>query len=357
MKKLALIFGILLCSVNADPISDKEAKRYFKTSCDKAEYISCDMLGNLYATTKEFPFARKYWEIACDGGYNFSCHKLFIMYFRGDGVKQSFALSKKYCAKSYNSRQCQTADDLFKNFMANSALETVLEKTMVGNETDYKILSYRTNNSANDEFKRLFNNLQNGDEKLKVYNLVFVTNALESGNIPSVNECDRDTCYALGGFYIFGEQGGDIFAKIKDENKAIEYLQRAIDLGNNLGYEALAMIYRNKGDIKKAKYYYGLGCKNGDYTSCHNVGWLYKEDKDYINAKKYLEMACSKNNKVADSRVRGCMNLGMMYEGGLGVLHSYPKAIEYYKIACDLKSAHACLAISNIYLKYAKKWN
>ncbi len=48
------------------------------------------------------------------------------------------------------------------------------------------------------------------------------------------------------------------------------------------------------------------------------------------------------------------MNLGMMYEGGLGVLHSYPKAIEYYKIACDLKSAHACLAISNIYLKYAK---
>lgn len=182
MKKLALIFGILLCSVNADPISDKEAKRYFKTSCDKAEYISCDMLGNLYATTKEFPFARKYWEIACDGGYNFSCHKLFIMYFRGDGIKQSFALSKKYCAKSYNSKQCQTADDLFKKFMANSALDAL---AMAVNETNYKILSYRTNNSVNDEFKRLFNNLQNGDETLKVYNLALMTNALDSGMSPA----------------------------------------------------------------------------------------------------------------------------------------------------------------------------
>lgn len=320
-----------------------KAKKYYKIGCDRADYTSCDKLGSLYMSSKEYPIAKKYWEIACDSGNSFSCNKLFMMYFRGDGIKQNLSLSKKYCAKMYDKKSCSSVENLISSITLANQINQIDE---------YNLITYRIDNNVNDEFKRLLNNVKNGDKELSALNLALILNALETDNVPSVDECDKNTCYELGGFYALGEQSGnDTFIKIQDVDKAIQYVKKAIDLGNILGYETLAMIYNGKNDIGTAKYYYNLGCEKGDYTSCHNIGWLYKNEKDYKNAKKYLELACSKNNKIADSRIRGCINLGEMYQKGLGVLHSNKKAIEYYKIACDLKSAFACVIIASIYAK------
>lgn len=326
-----------------------KAKKYYKIGCDRTDYTSCDKLGSLYMSSKEYPIAKKYWEIACDGGDSFSCNKLFMMYFRGDGIKQNLALSKKYCAKMYDKKSCSSVENLISSITLANQINQIDE---------YNLITYRIDNNVNDEFKRLFNNVKNGDKELSALNLALMLNALETDNVPSVDECDKDTCYELGGFYLFGGQSGgntknnlikEAFVKIQDTDKAIKYIKKAIDLGNILGYEVLGMIYRDKNDISAAKYYYNLGCEKGEYTSCNNIGWLYKNEKDYKNAKKYLELACSKNNKDVDSKIRSCGNLGDMYQKGLGVLHSYQKAVEYYKIACDLKSAFSCALLAGIY--------
>lgn len=319
-----------------------KAKKYYKISCDRADYNSCDRLGSLYMSSKEYTIAKKYYEISCDSGNSFSCNKLFIMYFRGDGIKQNLALSKKYCAKMYDEKSCSSVENLVSSIVLTSQID------------EYNYMTYRIDNSINDEFKRLLNNIKNGDKELSEVNLAYILNALETDNVPSVDECDKDTCYELGGFYLLGGQSGsntknNPFVKIQNTNKAIQYIKKAIDLGNMLGYDALGMIYRDKNDISTAKYYYNLGCEKGEYASCNNIGWLYKNEKDYKNAKKYLELACSKNNKDVETRIRGCGNLGEMYQKGLGVLHSYKKAVEYYKIACDLKSAFSCVLLASIY--------
>ncbi len=324
-----------------------KAKKYYKIGCDRADYNSCDKLGSLYMSSKEYLIAKKYYEISCDSGNSFSCNKLFMMYFRGDGIKQNLALSKKYCAKVYDEKSCSSVENL---------ISSITLANQIDGDNLMTYMTYRVNNSINDEFKRLLNNVKNGDKELSAVNLALMFNALETDNVPSVYECDKDTCYELGALYLLGGQSGsntknNPFVKIQDTNKAIQYIKKAIDLGNILGYDALGMIYRDKNDISTAKYYYNLGCEKGEYTSCNNIGWLYKNEKDYKNAKKYLELACSKNNKDVDSKIRGCGNLGEMYQKGLGVLHSYQKAVEYYKIACDLKSAFACVIIASIYAK------
>lgn len=197
-----------------------KAKKYYKIGCDRADYTSCNKLGSLYMSSKEYTAAKKYWEIACDGGDSFSCNKLFMMYFRGDGIKQNLALSKKYCAKMYDEKSC-------------SSVENLISSIILANQFDkYNLMTYRIDNNANDEFKRLLNNVKNGDKELSALNLALMFNALETDNIPSVDECDKNTCYELGGFYLFGEQ------KIQDTNKAIKYIKKACNLGMQEACEA-----------------------------------------------------------------------------------------------------------------------
>lgn len=323
-----------------------QAKKYYKIGCDMADYSSCDKLGTLYASNKEYPIAKKYWDIACDNGQSFACNKLFIMYFRGDGVRQNLALSKEYCAKFIgNEERCDSVEKLIDGVVANTLLNAA------GGS-----FAYRIDNSVNEEFRRLLNNVNNGDEELRQFNASILLKAIENGEVPSINECDKDTCYELAGFYAYDGRNGNnkdavaILEKIQDIDKAILYMKKAVDLGNISGYAGLGDFYIDN-DINTAKYYYDLGCKKGDYSSCHNIGYVYKNKKDYQSAKKHFELSCNKNNKVVASRTRSCMNLGDMYEKGLGVLHSYPKAIEYYKIACESKEAFGCVRLAAIYLR------
>ena len=237
------------------------ARRYYKNGCDRADNESCDGLGSLYMKSKDYPIARKYWGIACNRGFKASCNKLFMAYFRGDGIRQNLSLAKQYCAKAYSNKSCESLKDL------NA---TVAENAQLSAQSPLNIFVYKIRTNKNDEFGRLLNNANNGDSALREFNISLVDYALKSNNVPSVNECDKNTCYVLGRFYAFEVQGENP-AKIADINKGVAYLKRAGDLGNALGYETLAMIYQNNGNLQMANQYYNLSCQMGNATSCQNV--------------------------------------------------------------------------------------
>ncbi|ETD23924.1 tetratricopeptide repeat protein [Helicobacter macacae] len=131
--------------------------------------------------------------------------------------------------------------------------------------------------------------------------------ALINDGLPSVEQCDKDTCTSVGTVYLFAER----------YREAIPYFEKAIALGDNRGYAAL--------------------------------GQNYAELQDYYNAKKYYEIACNKG--VSEVQGESCYNLGVMYANGKGVRQDYYKAHEFYKKACDMKNGHAC---NNLGVLYAK---
>lgn len=111
----------------------------------------------------------------------------------------------------------------------------------------------------------------------------------------------------------------------------------------------IGIIYFNAGDIDTAIEFYKKAISFGDERALGNLGVLYYKQKDYINAKKYFELACkSKNNSIKAER---CFALGIIYENGSGVRQDFKKAIEYYKKSCEAGDSKGCNNLGALYYK------
>lgn len=126
------------------------------------------------------------------------------------------------------------------------------------------------------------------------------------GRLIRVEHCDEN-CAFVGLVYYYAER----------YREAITYFEKAVALGDNLGYGMLGETY------------YGL--------------------QDYYNAKKYYEIACNKGNVGIEDIA--CHLLGQMYYDGKGVRQDYYKAHELYKKACDMKYGYACQELAWLYKK------
>ena len=119
--------------------------------------------------------------------------------------------------------------------------------------------------------------------------------ALINNGLPSVEQCDKDTC----GF------AGAVYYNAKRYKEAIPYYEKAIALGDNDVYALLGLTY-------------------------------YLLLQDYHNAKKYAEIGCNKG--IAEN----CHILGRLYYDGQGVQQDYHKAFELFKKACDMGEQVGC---------------
>ncbi len=127
---------------------------------------------------------------------------------------------------------------------------------------------------------------------------------IDNGNIVSVERCGKNNCSDVGFLYVLAGH----------YREAIPYFEKALALGDNVGY--------------------GL------------LGATYGELNDYFNAKRYAEIGC---NEVSNIQAGSCYNLGQMYYSGRGVRQDYHKAAELYKKACDMKYGRACNELGLLY--------
>ena len=97
----------------------------------------------------------------------------------------------------------------------------------------------------------------------------------------------------------------------------------------------------NKGDIVQASKLYDKACRNEKMKGCINLGILYFTgkgvEKDHKKAKKLFATACKRKFS------KGCYYLGTMYKRGAdGVVKNTRRARMFYAYACKLGDMQSC---------------
>ncbi|GMB90797.1 hypothetical protein NHP190002_15240 [Helicobacter ailurogastricus] len=98
-------------------------------------------------------------------------------------------------------------------------------------------------------------------------------------------------------------------------------------------YYKLAWSYHKNKDYAKALQYLQKAAEMGDAWAYYTLGGTYKWGdgvaKDYAKALQYYQKATEWWDP------KGYYNLGVMYEKGEGVAKDYSKALQYYKSAAE----------------------
>ena len=97
-------------------------------------------------------------------------------------------------------------------------------------------------------------------------------------------------------------------------------------------YEQGEAFYNNK-EYDKAAELFKKVCDGGEVRGCYNLGVMYEKgngvEKNFSKAVELYKKACD------DGEMLGCYNLGVMYAKGNGVEKDFSKAAELFKKACD----------------------
>ncbi len=104
-------------------------------------------------------------------------------------------------------------------------------------------------------------------------------------------------------------------------------------------------LYRDYGEgitqsYEKALQYFQKACDLGGAYGCAGAGELYYEGQ---GTKKDLNYAVKLYTKSCElDHMRGCISLGEIYESGIGVKQNLSKAKELYKKVCDFGYQDTC---------------
>lgn len=157
--------------------------------------------------------------------------------------------------------------------------------------------------------------------------------------LPSVEECDEDTCLKIA----------MIYHRLEDYHQDFKYSRKVCyEFNNGEGCASLAHLYDHgrgvEQDKAKAAEYGDKACMLNDAHSCFVLGADYKSKEDFAKAKYYWEKGCDELNN-ADS----CSALGLLYEEGLGVKQDIKKTMIYYSKACELtNNGYICYYLGNL---------
>ncbi len=140
-----------------------------------------------------------------------------------------------------------------------------------------------------------------------------------------------------------GVRYGNGIGIAKDEQKAVEWFQKAADQGYAVAQFNMGMGYANgRGvdkDERKAVEWFQKAADQGYAAAQNNLGWMYGNgigvDKDEQKAVEYYQKAADQGDATAQ------VNLGGMYANGRGVDKDERKAVEWYQKAADQGDATA----------------
>ena len=111
-------------------------------------------------------------------------------------------------------------------------------------------------------------------------------------------------------------------------------------------YEQGMAFYNNK-EYDKAFESFKKACDSGNMRGCFNLGIMYEEgngvEKDFSKAAELFKKACNGGDML------GCSNLGSMYADGKGVEKDLGKAAELFKKACNSGEMLGCRNLGIMY--------
>lgn len=218
-------------------------------------------------------------ELLMEQGDDRSCYFLGQIYEFGH---QSVVKRDKLKAREYRQKGAEMGDSLCALKMADCTNDPK-EKNQIYNETYETVLTLAENGDiyAMFEIARLFH---------------FAYEAIK--NIDKAKFWYSQS--AKAGYWSALNNLGNLYSEEKDEKTAIQYYQKAVDIGYASAMGNLAWYYQI-GDviprnISKAKELFKMAAENGDSSAQCKLGSDYLDDEEYTEAYKWLELAIANGN-------------------------------------------------------------
>ena len=137
----------------------------------------------------------------------------------------------------------------------------------------------------------------------------------------------------------------------QDYAKALEWYEKAADLGNSSAMNQIGNLYGHglgvELDYAQALEWLEKSADLGNSDAMNNIAYMYYDglgvEQDYTQALEWFE-------KSADLGVSDAMtNIAYIYQNGQGVEQDYTKALEWYEKAADLENSVAMYFIGYMY--------
>jgi len=134
---------------------------------------------------------------------------------------------------------------------------------------------------------------------------------------------DAASIYLLAGSYYQGLHGLQ-----RDEERAMELLTRAADLGCSDAHHNMAVFYHEGGDLKKTKFHWEAAAMAGHEGARNNLGVIEAESGNMERAVKHWKIAASAGHCKAMFQLRSC------FERGLVSRDTIDSTLEAYNDSC-----------------------
>ena len=140
-------------------------------------------------------------------------------------------------------------------------------------------------------------------EKDYVSSFSYLSVGVENNHLASIR--------LLAKLYLTGE------GVIKNQDIAVNLLNKAISLGDKKGIDELAKVYYQIGDYESSFKYFSLGVEHNDLDSIYHLALSYAKGlgvkQDFDKAFKYYQLGANLNEK------RCLYNLSLYYRNGISV--------------------------------------
>ena len=252
-----------------------------------------------------------------------------------------------------------------KNIMIDSDLNCYQSYTKIKIEEYASELYFKGKNFKMDKdylqaYEYLYKSYENGnldsiyplaellfDENFNLYNVNEAINLCEKG----ISSGQYDCTYLLGYAYDYGK-GIEVNKDLAEKNYQICINNsKNQELISNSKFELAGILWKkasDQNDMNNIIKLYEDAINNTNFKAMYILGDKYyrgdKIEQDYDLAMFYFRMAARYNYGRAE------FNIGKMYELGLGVIKSYEKAIEWYKLASTHGEVKALESMGDVYL-------
>lgn len=290
-----------------------EGLKWLEKAADKGYEGAQNTVGNIYMNAdyiKNDPQkAFKYYQMAAAKGHLEGMANLGWCYQEGLGTDVNLLSAEEWLRKAADGGLQDAIDILNNNPLYSSE----------NNETDLA----PDPNSIVDEDAEYQKAKLAYDQKDYDTVINICTPLAENNNANALN--------LLGNCYFYGN------GVKQDYKKAVEWYQKAADLGYAVAMRNLGNCYYNgngvKQDYKKAVEWWQKAADLGDAAAMANLGNCYYDGN---GVKRNYKKAVELYQKAADlGEVFGMSGLGLCYHDGNGVKQDYEKALEWYQKSID----------------------
>ena len=252
-----------------------------------------------------------------------------------------------------------------KNIMIDSDLDYYQSYTKIkiekyASELYLKGINFKKDKDYLQAYEYLYESYENGnfdsiyplaellfDENFNLYNVNEAINLCEKG----ISSGQYDCAYLLGYVYDYGK-GIEVNKDLAEKNYQICINNsKNQELISNSKFELAGILWSkasDQNDMNNIIKLYEDAINNTNFKAMYILGDKYyrgdKIEQDYDLAMFYFRMAARYNYGRAE------FNIGKMYELGLGVIKSYEKAIEWYKLASTHGEVKALESMGDVYL-------